>query len=63
MVADSPILASRPGASSAVVASSLPDVTDPVLAELEAVLAMRRAGADAKAVRRTLRRIEELLDE
>jgi hypothetical protein len=36
---------------------------DPVLAELEAALAMRLAGADAKAMRRVLRRIEELLDE
>jgi hypothetical protein len=32
---------------------------DPVVGELEAALAMRQAGADAKA----LRRIEELLDE
>jgi hypothetical protein len=37
--------------------------TDPVLAELEAALEMRSAGADAKALRRVLRRIEELLDE
>jgi hypothetical protein len=36
---------------------------DPVLAELEAALKMRSAGADAKALRRALRRIEELLDE
>jgi hypothetical protein len=36
---------------------------DPVIAELEAALAMRLAGADAKALRRVLRRIEELLDE
>jgi hypothetical protein len=36
---------------------------DPVLAELEAALELRRAGADAKALRRALRRIEELLDE
>jgi len=36
---------------------------DPVAAELNAVLAMRKAGADAKALRRVLRRIEELLDE
>jgi hypothetical protein len=34
-----------------------------VLTELEAALAMRRAGGDAKALRRALRRIEELLDE
>jgi hypothetical protein len=38
-------------------------VVDPVAAELEAALAMRQAGADAKALRRALRRIEELLDE
>ena len=37
-------------------------VADPVAAELEAVLEMRRTGANAKAVRRTLRRIEELLN-
>ena len=36
---------------------------DPVAAELEAALDMRRTGADAKALRRALRRIEELLDE
>jgi hypothetical protein len=34
-----------------------------VLAELDAALAMHRAGANAKALRRALRRIEELLDE
>jgi len=34
-----------------------------VAAELGAALAMRQAGADAKALRRALRRIEELLDE
>jgi hypothetical protein len=34
-----------------------------VIAELEAALAMRLAGADAKALRRVLRRVEELLDE
>ncbi len=34
-------------------------VADPVIAELEAALAMRLAGADDKA----LRRVEELLDE
>jgi hypothetical protein len=38
-------------------------VADPVAAELEAVLALRRSGADPKALRRALRRIEELLDE
>ena len=37
--------------------------SDPVAAELEAALAMHRAGADPKALRRALRRIEELLDE
>jgi hypothetical protein len=36
---------------------------DPVMAELEAALAMWMAGADATALRRVLRRIEELLDE
>ena len=38
-------------------------VADPVAAELESVLEMRRSGFDAKALRRALRRIEELLDE
>jgi hypothetical protein len=45
------------------VAEPLQAVADPVAAELEAVLEMRRSGADAKALRRALRRIEELLDE
>jgi hypothetical protein len=36
---------------------------DPAIAELEAALAMWLAGADARALRRVLRRIEELLDE
>jgi len=36
---------------------------DPLIAELEAALAMRLAGADPKALRCVLRRIEELLDE
>ena len=36
---------------------------DPVVVELEAALEMRLAGADARALRRLLRRIEELLDE
>jgi hypothetical protein len=36
---------------------------DPVVAELEAALAMWLAGAAPKALRRVLRRIEELLDE
>jgi hypothetical protein len=44
-------------------AEPLQGVADPVAAELEAALAMRRTGADAKALRRALRRIEELLDE
>ena len=44
-------------------AEPLQAVADPVAAELEAVLEMRRTGADAKALRRALRRIEELLDE
>jgi hypothetical protein len=35
----------------------------PVAAELGAAQAMRRAGADPKALCRALRRIEELLDE
>lgn len=39
------------------------DAEDPVVAELEVALAMRLAGADAKALRRARRRIEELLDE
>jgi hypothetical protein len=44
-------------------AEPLHAVADPVAAELEAALALRRTGADAKALRRALRRIEELLDE
>jgi hypothetical protein len=36
---------------------------DPVVAELEAALAMRLAGVEPKVLRRALRRIEELLDE
>ena len=59
------------GASNAVersgtqrdAAEPLQVVADPVAAELEAVLEMRRSGADAKTLRRALRRIEELLDE
>jgi len=59
------------GASSAVecsgvqrdAAEPLQVVADPVAAELEAALALRRTGADPKALRRALRRIEELLDE
>ncbi|HEX3474708.1 MAG TPA: hypothetical protein VHT91_06685 [Kofleriaceae bacterium] len=46
-------------------AEPLQNVADPVAAELEAALAvaLRRSGADPKALRRALRRIEELLDE
>ena len=44
-------------------AEPLQAVAAPVAAELEAVLALRRTGADPKALRRALRRIEELLDE
>lgn len=44
-------------------AEPLQAVADPVAAELEAALALRRSGADPKALRRALRRIEELLDE
>ena len=59
------------GASNAVdrsgaqrdAAEPLQAVADPVEAELEVVLALRRSGADPKALRRALRRIEELLDE
>jgi hypothetical protein len=41
------------------IAAGVEPPADPVLAELEAALVMRRSGADPKA----LRRIEELLDE
>jgi len=44
-------------------AEPLQVVADPVAAELEAALQLRRSGADPKALRRALRRIEELLDE
>ena len=44
-------------------AEPLQVVADPVAAELENALVLRRTGADAKALRRALRRIEELLDE
>jgi hypothetical protein len=46
-------------------AEPLQVVADPVAAELEVVLVLvlRRAVADPKALRRALRRIEELLDE
>jgi hypothetical protein len=42
---------------------AVPEAADPVLAEFEAALKLRRAGADPRALRRALRRIEELLDE
>ena len=42
-----------------VAAESLQTVADPVAAELEAALELRRAGGDARALRRILRRIEE----
>ena len=59
------------GASNAVecsgvqrdAAEPLQVVADPVAAELEAALALRRTGADAKALRRALLRAMELLDE
>jgi hypothetical protein len=38
-------------------------VADPVAAELESALVLRRSGADPKALRRALRRTEELLEE
>jgi hypothetical protein len=73
---DAPIVESHAlrlvdGAGSAVersgpqrdAAEPLQTVADPVAVELEVVLALRRAGADPKALRRALRRIEELLDE
>jgi hypothetical protein len=44
-------------------AEPLQDVADPIAAALEAARALRRSGADPKALRRVLRRIEELLDE
>jgi hypothetical protein len=45
------------------VADPLAAKLETVAAELEAVLEMSRSGADHKALRRALRRIEELLDE
>jgi hypothetical protein len=44
-------------------AAPLQTVADPVAAELETALALRRAGADPKALRRALHKIEQLLDE
>jgi hypothetical protein len=43
--------------------SDLNLVADPIAAQLEAALALRRSGADPKALRRAPRRSEELLDE
>jgi hypothetical protein len=54
--------AGPPGAPTACSEPAIA-ASDPVAVELEAALAMRQAGADAKALRRALRRIEELLDE
>lgn len=59
-VAAAPSVAEHLGASAD---RSEPATADPVITELEAALSMRVAGADAKALRRILRRIEELLDE
>jgi len=44
-------------------AEPLQTVADPVAVALENALALRRSGADPKALRRAQRRIEELLDE
>jgi hypothetical protein len=44
-------------------AEPLQVVADPVAAELEVALALHRSGAAPKALRRALRRIDELLDE
>jgi len=44
-------------------APSVAVTADPVVAELEGALVLRRSGAAAKTLRRALRRIEELLDE
>jgi len=49
--------------ASRIAAEPLQTVADPVAAALEAVLALRRSGADPKVMSRALRRIEELLDE
>jgi len=43
--------------------AAVPVTADPVVAELDAALVLRRSGAEAKVLRRALRRIEELLDE
>jgi len=52
-----PSVAERHGAPAILVTA------DPVVAELEGALALRLHGADAKILRRALRRVEELLDE
>jgi integrase len=43
-------------------AEPLQTIADPVAAELEVVLALRRSGSDPKALRRALRRINKLLN-
>jgi len=67
VVPDAPVASTGAGLPGAPAACGEPATEaadpDPVAAELEAALAMRQAGADAKALRRALRRIEELLDE
>jgi hypothetical protein len=57
LVDGAPAVTEQHGAPSVLVTA------DPVVAELERALALRRDGADAKTLRRALRRIEELLDE
>jgi hypothetical protein len=57
LVDGAPGVTERRGAPAVLVTA------DPVVAELEGALALRRDGADAKTLRRALRRIEELLDE
>jgi hypothetical protein len=56
-----PVTAEHRGASTVCGADATVQA-DPVVSALEAALALRRAGADPKALRRALRRIEELLD-
>jgi hypothetical protein len=57
LVDRAPSVAEHHGASAVLVTA------DPVIAELEGALALRRSGAEAKTLRRALRRIEEMLDE
>lgn len=57
LVDGAPSVATRHGAP------AVPVTADPVVAELETALALRRSGAEAKTLRRSLRRIEERLDE